>query len=460
MTRRLTSSDGDPTSVDRRTFLRNCALTIGSSVPLAGCPFRRDEEPVETDSEERRTAPPVGTATDDPGEEDTTPTAWEEYSVTQVDAAPGDEVSEIFQAIEPNELLVFPPGRFSWSNETVVTVDGWGLWCQPDTVFEVPPGIGDGEEADMISTERRQDIADDFLLKNVTFDSTDRAAPGVSLAVRNQATVDGLEYAMNGPTSRGRHENGIRAYVRNSEGTLTIRDYRQFNNGNIGSFGGGDGRVGIWVGPEHEGTVHLQNPVLQGFPNNACYVSHHQGTVIVEGGLLMNNNVSAVRVSGGVEVRDTTIFIDVDRYRDGAGVVDGNAHNTRGLWGDNPEAGSPGGTATGVSFILNSYDRCTGLATMLENPIMTLQDCQFLLNEDIVAIRADGGEIVVENCTFDGEADGATAGVDSISGSNNVVAPNIEPGDVPIHSRTGFSFEWDRTHTSTPMTRGRPTPVE
>ncbi|MFC6976812.1 hypothetical protein ACFQL1_22290 [Halomicroarcula sp. GCM10025709] len=64
--------------------------------------------------------------------------------------------------------------------------------------------------------------------------------------------------------------------------------------------------------------------------------------MIVEDGLLMNNNVSAVRVSGGVEVRDTTIVIDTERYTDGPGVIDGGQHNTRGVWGDNRGRGLTG----------------------------------------------------------------------------------------------------------------------
>lgn len=450
MDRGLESRDDEgDTLVSRRTLLRNGVASIAATTALAGCGLFGGDDP----GERNTAAPDRDPAERSPGgaaDQVEQPAAWENFSVTRVDVTPGDEVSGIVRDVEPNELLVFPAGRFRWSRETTVTTDGWGIWCQPDTVFEVPPGFGDGEEGEVISTDTDDETADDFLLKNLAFDSDGRAAPGLGLGVRQRATVDGLEYWMNGPMSNGTQENGIRAYVEDPDGQLTITDYAQFNNGNIGNFGDGDGRIGIWVGPRHEGTVHLDNPVLQGFPNNACYVSHHQGTVLVEGGLLMNNNVAAVRVSDGVEVRDTTIVIDVDRFREGDGVVEGREHNTRGLWGDSSGAGSAGGIATGVSFVINSYERSTGLATILQNPLMTLRDCQFALNTDTVGIRADGGEIAVEGGNFVGSAEGAVAGIETVSGSDNNVAPRIDPGDVPFSSRTNRAFDWNRTHLLTP----------
>lgn len=450
------SSDREPYTSGRRSLLLKSAMSLAATVSIAGCSSRDEDSVVKSSSPETPPETESRTPTREPDEfeeqrtSSTTPEEWQEFSVTQVSVTPGDEVSGIVENIEANELLVFPSGRFRWSNETTLTKDGWGVWCQPDTVFEVPSGIGDGDDAEMIATDRNSSTADDFLLKNLTFDSDGRAAPGLGLGVRKDATVDGLEYRMNGPTSSGWQENGLRAYVKDPDGLLEISDYRQFNNGNLGSNGGGDGRVGIFVGPRHEGAIRLRNPVLQGFPNNACYVSHHQGTVVVEGGLLLNNNVSAVRVSGGVDVRNTTIVIDLDRYLKGPGVLEGNAHNTRGIWGDTSGGGPEGGTVRGASFIINSYDRCTGLATILDNPIITLEECQFLLNTRVVAVRADNGEIVLEDCAFGGLSPESVAGVDNISGSNNTIAPNIQPGNVPVASRKRNPFEWSRTHASTP----------
>jgi len=368
----------------------------------------------------------------------------------EVDVSEGEEVSGIVENVSSGELLVFPSGTFSWSDTAEVYVEDWGIRCQSDTVFDVPAGFGDGEQALLLRTVNGNLLADNFLLENLTFDSSGRAAPGMRLGVANDAHVDGLHYRMDGPQTHQSHENGISAKVVNSDGRLRIDDYRQFNNGDLGGYASGDTRVGIYVAKESDGTVRLVNPVLQGFPNNACYVSRHPGTVVIEGGLLMNNNVSAVRVSGGVEVRDTTIYIDTDRYTDGPGVIDGSTHNTRGVWGDNRQDGTDGGLVTGVSFVLQSYRTSHGLADILENTHMTIRDSQFLLNDDIEAVRADAGEIEVSDSNFDGDATGATAGVGDVTGSGNRLAPGIDPGQVTAEGVTGYEFDWISTHPGTP----------
>ncbi|MFC6976821.1 hypothetical protein ACFQL1_22335 [Halomicroarcula sp. GCM10025709] len=384
----------------------------------------------------------VAAATDSPVDESV-------MSETQVDVSQGEEVSGIVENVSNGEILVFPSGRFRWSDEAQVFAEDWGIRCQSDTVFEVPAGYGDGDKGLVLRTKSGSLSADNYFLENLTFDSSGRAAPGMRLSTRKAAHIRGLNYAMNGPKTFQEHGNGIAAMTLNSDGIFRIDDYRQFNNGDIGGYAGGDSRVGIFVGGQNDGTIHLKNPVLQGFPNNACYVSRQPGTVVVEGGLLMNNNVSAVRVGGGVEVRDTTVVIDVDDYTDGDGVLDASVHNTRGLWGDSRSSGSNGGVARNVSFIIRSYQRSSGLAAMLENDSMTVEDSQFLLETDITGVQPGDYEIAVRNSDFAGSASGAIAGSGSIPGDNNRVASNIDPGSVST-SGTNATFDWSQTHPETP----------
>lgn len=427
--------------MDRRTFLK---VTVAAGVVgVAGC--QEDEGSRESPSTATDAPTDVPSAT--PGDVN----AEQESSLAEVsvDVADGEDVSNVVADVASGERLVFPSGRFTWESPIRVTADDWGIRCQEDTVFEVPAGMGDGAQGKLLRTNHRDKTADNFVLENLTFDSSGRAAPGLHLGARNSARVDGLRYEMNGPMSPRWQENGVHAYVENADGVLRIDDYRQFNNGDLGAYAQGNSRSGIWVGPSNQGTVHLRNPVLQGFPNNACYVSRQPGTVVVEGGLLMNNNVSAVRVSGSVQVHNTTIYIDMDRYVDGAGRLEGPDHNTRGLWGDNRQAGTDGGLVQGVSCIITSYRRCTGLVSILENPRMTVRDSQFLLNTSIEGVRAFDGEIELAGCAFDGRSFDSTAGVGNITGSGNHVEPHINPGDVPIESRYS-RFDWRKTHPETP----------
>lgn len=428
--------------MDRRTFLK--VTSVAGVVGLAGC---GSDEGSRRESAPTPEVTPTGTPSVTPAEPDPTPES--ELTDVSVDVSEGEDVSSIVDGITTGERLVFPAGRFTWESPVLVLEDDWAIRCQEDTVFEVPPGTGDGEKAELLETNYRGNTADGFVLENLTFDSPGRAAPGLHLGARNRARVDGLHYVMNAPRSNGWQENGLHAYVENPDGLMRIDDYRQFNNGDLGAYGRGDSRSGIWVGPKNQGTVHLRNPVLQGFPNNACYVSRQPGTVVVEGGLLMNNNVSAVRVSGSVEVHNTTVYIDVDRYLEGPGTLEGPDHNTRGLWGDSRQAGTDGGLVQGVSCIIGSYRRSNGLVSILENPRMTVRNSQFLLNTAIEGVRAFDGEIELAGCVFDGRSFDATAGVGDITGRANQVEPHIDPGDVPVGSRIG-GFDWHRTHPETP----------
>jgi hypothetical protein len=425
--------------MNRRAFL-SAAATAGV-VGVAGCNYL-DGTPDQSarPTGEAPTQTPEGTPIQDPEQ---TPTLTSSQRIIDTgrmkkvaaDVSPGDEVSMLVNDIESGELLVFPPGKFKWAGQATVVADNWGIMCHKDTVFEVPAGIGDGEEHELLSTFSRERASDYFLLENLTFDSPGRAAPAIHLGVEKLAHVAGLHYKMNGPLSDQWQENGLRAFVTEADGVLWVDDYTQFNNGDLGGYGGGDSRIGIWVGPRNDGTVHLSNPILQGFPNNACYVSRQPGTVIIEGGLLMDNNVSAVRVSGGVVVRGTTIYLDVDRYLEGPGVLEADAHNTRGVWGDNHGPGTNGGLVTDTTFILRSYRKSYGLATILRNRKMTIRNCHFILDSDIVGVVADNGEIVVENSAFGGQSLGSVAGTGNITGSGNSVARNIAPGDIPFTRR-------------------------
>lgn len=436
--------------MNRRTFIQ-AAATVGI-LGLAGC-SGTDDEPTETGASPTPDGTPLPspddqrTRTPDDAPNQTPPgtstpsgmSAQSQYSVDtegmteiEADVSAGDDASEAISSISSGDLLVFPPGEYSWESRSTVTADNWGIRCSPDTVFDVPAGIGDGEEAKILATHTGDVTADNFLLENLTFDSSGRAAPGLHLGTRNTAQVSGLEYKMNGPLSDQNHENGVRAYVDNADGTLWIDDYCQLNNGDLGGYGAGDSRIGIWVGPKNDGTVHLRNPVLQGFPNNACYVSRQPGNVIVEGGYLVNNNVSAVRVSGGVEVRNTTVLLDIQGYLQGPGVLEGSAHNTRGFWGDNHGAGTNGGLVEDSTVILRSYDKSYGLAAILDNEGFTVRNCDFVLHDNIESVQAERGEITVENCRFRGTSTDSTAGIGNISGSGNCIGSAINPGDVPV----------------------------
>lgn len=370
-----------------------------------------------------------------------------------VDVSEGEEVSGIVENVSEGELLVFPSGTFTWSERAFVTIDDWGIRCQPDTVFEVPAGLGDGGGGELLKTKYHS-ACDNYLLENLTFDSPGRAAPRVTLGARNAAHVKGLHYKMNGPTSDQQQSPGMWVAVENESGVFKIEDYRQLNNGDLGGYANGDSRVGCYIGPAHVGTARFVNPVLQGFPNNGFYVARQNGTVIIEDGLLMNNNVAQVRVSGGVEVYNTTLYFNIGRYLDGPGVLEADAHNTRGFWGDTKSGEFPhGGLIKNCDVIAEDVRHGTALALAgSDNEYITVEDTQFLNNDDdqwTYLAKADTNELRSNNCTFDGTTTQQLADGDVV-GSDNNVYQELDPGTLPVASTSDYQFDWSDTHSETP----------
>ncbi|MFC6962649.1 twin-arginine translocation signal domain-containing protein [Halocatena marina] len=377
-----------------------------------------------------------------------------QMSETHVDIADGDDVAGIIENVSDGELLVFPEGEFRWSRTVLVTVDNWGIRGQPNdgTVFMVPEGHTGRELTDyhlrtIAKSSLENPAGDNILLKNLTFDSTGRTNPGIRIGVRNRGHVENLHYRCNGTIGPDLMPSGMNALVQNKDGHLTIRNYVQHNNGRLSDYNGGDSRSGFHTGAGNFGTVTLIDPVLTGFPNNGCYVSRTPGRTEIVGGYLANNNVSNVRLSGAVTVCGTTMELDTETYATGDGeTTGGNDYNTRMVWGDARQtARGPGGLVENCSFILHSYDRSQGLVDILDNPSITVRNSQFLLEDEITAVSADAGEIVLNNCTFTGESS-ATAGSGDITGDGNCVSGDIEPGDVPTSEQNCRSFEWNRVH--------------
>lgn len=374
---------------------------------------------------------------------------------TLVDVDDGDEITGIIEEVSDGELLVFPEGEFRWSRTVLVTADNWGIRGQPHdgTVFMVPEGNTGRELIDyhlrtIAGSSLTNPAGDNILLENLTFDSKGRTNPGIRFGVRTRGHIKNLHYRCNGTIGSERMPNGMNAIVQDEDGHLTIQNYVQHNNGRLSDYNGGDSRTGIWTGAGNFGTVTVIHPVLTGFPNNACYVSRTPGHTNIIGGYLANNNVSDVRLSGAITVQGTTMELDTKAYAKGAGeTTGGNDYNTRMVWGDTREtARGPGGLVKNCSFILQSYDYSQGLVDILENPYITVRNSQFLLNDEITAVSADAGEIILKNCTFTGDAP-ATAGSGDITGNNNCVSEGIDPGTVTINpNRSCNKFKWDRVH--------------
>lgn len=447
--------------MNRRAFLKR-TTAVGITL-LPGCSgFETSDNLTNAQRTPRTTGRAIRQRTDPPRPEPNpgTPSSprptsnvvdMQGMTMVSVDVSERTEVSSVVGNVTDGEILMFPPGRFTWSDKVIVdSEESWGIRCHEETEFEVPVGWGDGKKQFLLDID-----SDNYLLKNLTFDSQGRAAPGIRVRAKNRAHIDGLHYLCNGPTSIQNQTNGINVRADTSDSLVRVDDYRQFNNGDLGGYAGGDARTGVWVGPGNKGTVRLVNPVLAGFPNNGCYVSRTQGRVVIEDGLLINNNISQVRMSGTTRVYDTTMIFDVDRYVRGPGVFQGDIHNMRGIRGDTGGLSAvpgTGGVAKNCDFIVQSIQNSSGLAFPGDNERIKLEDCQFLVNVPLTGLRAeaDGNEMEVIGCTVDGTISNTAFGAGDLLGSGNRIHPHIPPGTLPVADTEDYAFDTSRIHPETP----------
>ncbi|WP_232688722.1 right-handed parallel beta-helix repeat-containing protein [Halobacterium zhouii] len=124
-----------------------------------------------------------------------------------------------------------------------------------------------------------------------------------------------------GPINSNDNKSRFRFDARDPDSTVTL------DNFNLPDGEEGKGRaIGIYVGHEHQGHVHLTNCHVEGFPNNGLYAGPYGkpdgggGQVTVEKSFFKNNNIDAVRLGGtGDTIRDCVIVQDeVPAYYNGA----------------------------------------------------------------------------------------------------------------------------------------------
>ncbi|MFB6138884.1 MAG: hypothetical protein ABEJ26_00435 [Halosimplex sp.] len=124
-----------------------------------------------------------------------------------------------------------------------------------------------------------------------------------------------------GPVDSNDNKSRFRFDARDADSTVTLDNFN-LPDGDVGH-----GRaIGIYVGPEHAGTVHLQDCHIEGFPNNGLYAGAYGrdgaggGRVLVEHCFFKNNNIDAVRLGGdGDTIRNSVIVQeDVPAYYNGA----------------------------------------------------------------------------------------------------------------------------------------------
>ena len=225
--------------------------------------------------------------------------------------------AEIRNAAADYTLLVFPEGEYRITEKNYIgEVTNLGFLGKGEVRFRVPERFN--EKALVV------DRGTGLLFEGIDIDQrADGATPGLHLGADDDLEIHDVEYIGQGihPDSDPRGEgdgnpevtNAFTPIVRSESGTGTVTNVVAKNDGLMGAYNAGSGRIGVWIGISHTGTIRLRNCQFEGFPNNGLYCSRTGGAVQAENGVFRNNDITQVRLgSRDSYVKNAIISADFD----------------------------------------------------------------------------------------------------------------------------------------------------
>ncbi|EMA43083.1 hypothetical protein C449_13932 [Halococcus saccharolyticus DSM 5350] len=225
--------------------------------------------------------------------------------------------AKIRDAADDYTLLKFPAGEYKLTEKNYIgDKTNVGFVGEGDVRFTVP--------SDLNRKVLVVDGGTGLLFENIDLDlRASGATPGLHFGADDNLEIHDVEYIGQGihPNSdpRGNGDgnpqvtNAFSPIVRSESGTGRITNVVAKNDGLMGAYNSGEGRVGVWIGISHEGTIRLRNCQFEGFPNNGLYCSRTGGVVQVEGGVFRNNDITQVRLSSRDSyVENAIISADLD----------------------------------------------------------------------------------------------------------------------------------------------------
>ena len=384
--------------MNRRRCLKLLAAT-GATPSLAGCWDGRDSDgSPETSRDSTRPDPEEPPSSEDPDAD----SLADEYG-TVVDMVAdagcdpdGDEPCDaaLREAAADDTLLRFPEGTYRFEETTRITGrTDLGVVGDGDVTFRAPAG----HNGKWIVIDEGRNLA----FRNVTVDvSADDCAPTLQLGVRDGLDVRDVTVAgrgtVDGSAPEGEGENApvgnaLLPIVRSPDGEGVVRRFVAQEGGRIGTYNRGEGRVGIYIGPSHRGTIRLANCHVAEFPNNGVYASRTPGVVRVEGGTFRNNDISQVRLgSEGSTVAGTTVEVDVGEVGGPNGAAD--YLNPRGIRIESGRNSAESGQSSGGVTVRDATVR------MFDAP-----------ESPGIAVGTNSGDFTVESTRVRVDSDGSTA---------------------------------------------------
>ncbi|RQH00253.1 right-handed parallel beta-helix repeat-containing protein [Natrarchaeobius oligotrophus] len=364
-----------------------------------------------------------------------------------LDVSDGDDLSSHVSNSSNGELLVVPEGTYKWNSRVSFSRRNWGIRGDGDVTIMIPSSWGtNGRQEFLLNV-----TGDNVLVENLTFDSDGRPGVGMRCIVDTVASIRDIHIANDGPrTWDVAHTRAFAVGAGSSNGHVELDGITIHNNGNIAQYNGGHSRVGVWC--SRSGRLTVRNSVFSGFPNNAIY-TRMPGEMLVENCVFANNSPSSIRLGGDNEVvRNCTFYGDFSLDGTTSSYPGRGVTNASGIMADRRERASDGGTVEDCSFIYRDVSNATGAVRMFDNRRLTVENCQFLLDQsNVPGVGIQRRTTVdVSDCIFDTENDsGASALGGSSSNYGTVRNISVSPGlsnGAASADRDDLEFDWDRAH--------------
>lgn len=379
----------------------------------------------------------------------------EAMTETYVDPPQGADLADYVEDSGPGELLVVPPGDYTWTRTAEVDWGDWGIQGDPEADGEVTIWIPDGwgyhpEDINtgMLLQQRSPESywglgKGNVLIENLHLDSPGRMEVGFRL-VPEEGGVLAHRIIDHSRGTTDQSLKGTNTFLTHpgEEGHVMIVGCCQHKRANI-SYDNNSQSFSWCSGP---GEFTVRRCKASGMADNLVY-TRMPGAMTVKNCVFGNTTPSSIRIGGDNEVvRDCTFWLDTDgrELHNRDGLV-----NTRLLAPDNSGNADDGGHVAGCSFVCQSTPAATGvIATISDNAWFQIEDCQFLLDQtDVPGIVMAGAEVTIEDTVFVTTTDsGATVGAAGTFDTTNVgVDEGLDPGELDPDYRD-VAFDWNRAH--------------
>ncbi|EMA37916.1 hypothetical protein [Halococcus hamelinensis] len=262
--------------------------------------------------------------------------------------------------------LRFPAGTYRVADDVNISPAGPFGIVGPRAVFRVDPGV---------RCELNVHTGSRGLFEGFTIDQrADRAA--VSLLLETDDHIDARGLTFRGPVEAvGDDQQAlVRPVATSREASVRIENLRAVGGTNAGSHAWvrpespppghvAGGVPGAFVGESNVGVVQFVEPVLHGW-ENGLYASRTPGAVQVVGGTFVNNNNTAVRISGAESFCDgATVVLDAGRWPDGrpGRFTIGEIQGVSGVRSETGPLNKEGARFRNLDVRARRLDRCPGL---------------------------------------------------------------------------------------------------